>query len=323
LSPDLAHKRERNELPVSVILCTHNPRQDHLERCLTALDHQRLPKSSWELIIVDNASGSDKAPPRALPWHSLASVVKEPKLGLTPARLCGIRAAKGNLLVFVDDDNVLDPDFLETTLRVAHECPFLGSWSGQCRPEFEEPPPEWSRRYWGNLVIRQFDHDVWSNLPRLPETMPCGAGLSVRRQVAERYLFLHETGKRSFQFDRIGASLLSGGDNDLAACACDIGLGVGLISSLRLTHLIPQVRLTESYLARLLEGITFTSTILDSEWGLVPKRRGFISRAADLGRLLRVNGKDRAILRAVYRGRSRALQMIAIRQRRDGTSQNE
>ena len=144
------------------------------------------------------------------------------------------------------------------------ERPFLGSWSGQCRPAFEEPPPEWTRRYWGNLVIREFDHDVWSNLPRLPQSMPCGAGLCVRREVALHYLDLHESGKRSFQFDRSGKSLLSGGDNDLAACACDIGLGVGLIASLKLTHLISPERLTEDYLVRAqLRGLLFSAVVLD------------------------------------------------------------
>jgi hypothetical protein len=313
-------QREQNRLPISVVICTHNPRDDYLQRCLVALDRQTLSKDFWELIIVDNASRPEMAPPKALAWHPRARFVSEPKLGLTPARLCGIRAAQGELLVFVDDDNVLDPDFLETALHIDQERPFLGSWSGQCRPEFEQPPPEWSRRYWGSLVIRQFDHDVWSNLPRLPDTMPCGAGLCIRRPAAQHYLLLHETGKRSFQFDRTGSSLLSGGDNDLAACACDIGLGVGLISTLRLTHLIPRVRLTESYLTRLLEGITFTSTILDSEWGLAPAQRGFTGRVTDFIRLLRTNGKDRAILRAVYRGRNRALQAIEAQRMRAGKS---
>jgi hypothetical protein len=93
--------------------------------------------------------------------------------------------------------------------------------------------------YWGNLVVREFDNDVWSDLSWLSDTMPCGAGLCVRREVALHYLMLHESGKRSFQFDRAGRSLFSGGNNDLAACACDISLGVGLIASLKLTHLIP------------------------------------------------------------------------------------
>ena len=154
---------------------------------------------------------------------------------------------------------MLDPDYLETVQRVAEEKPFLGSWSGQCRPEFEEPPPEWTRRYWGNLVIRQFDQDVWSNLPRLGETMPCGAGLCARREVAQHYLHLHEAGKRSMLLDRMGDSLVSGGDNDLAACACDLELGVGLIKALKLTHLIPKQRLTLDYLSRLAESIQFSS----------------------------------------------------------------
>lgn len=98
--------------------------------------------------------------------------------------------------------------------------------------------------------------------------MPCGAGLCVRRAAADHYLHLHESGKRSFQFDRTGSSLFSGGDNDLAACACDIGLGVGLIATLKLVHLIPPERLTEDYLTRLIEGIHYSSTLLDAERGI-------------------------------------------------------
>lgn len=302
-------------LPLSVIICTHNPRRDYFERCIIGLERQTLARDQWELIVVDNASDPDRAPPRSLSWHPLGRVVSEPKLGLTPARLCGIRAAKGDLLVFVDDDNVLDTDFLETALRIARERPYLGAWSGQCRPEFEQPPPEWTRRYWGNLVIREFEQDVWSNLPRLPDTMPCGAGLCIRRPAAAHYLDLHESGQRSFQFDRTGGSLLSGGDNDLAACACDIGLGVGLIATLKLTHLIPPFRLTEDYLTRLLEGITLTSVVLDAERGITLAPRDFLGRLADFMRLRRVKGKDRAILRAVYRGRDRARRLLATDKR--------
>jgi len=295
---------------VSVIICTHNPRGDYFSRCLVALQAQTLPREKWELILVDNASAPDKAACPDFSWHPCARLVREGTLGLTPARLRGIREAAGDLLVFVDDDNVLDADFLEKALHVAAEKPFLGSWSGQCRPRFETPPPEWTRRYWGNLVIREFDKDVWSNLPRLAETMPCGAGLCVRRDVAQHYLLLHETGKRSFQFDRTGDSLISGGDNDLAACACDIGLSVGLVASLKLTHLIPPERLTVDYLARLAEGIHFSSTLLDSAHGIPPVRRGVLGLAADLARMMRVKQPHRRILRAAYCGRNRAMRVL-------------
>jgi glycosyltransferase involved in cell wall biosynthesis len=126
---------------LSVIICAHNPRPHYFQRCLSALEGQTLSREKWELIVIDNASAPDKAPRPDLSWHPGARLVVELQLGLTPARLRGIREAAGDLLVFVDDDNVLDPDFLETAMRVADEKPFLGSWSGQCRPAFEIPPP--------------------------------------------------------------------------------------------------------------------------------------------------------------------------------------
>src|SRR5712691_9051185 len=293
---------------ISVIICTHNPCLNYLSRCIVALETQTFPRDQWELLVVDNASAPDNAPRPDLFWHPQARLVHEEKLGLTPARLRGIRETRGELLVFVDDDNVLDSDFLETAVRTAEAKPFLGSWSGQCRPGFEEPPPEWTRRYWGNLVIREFDNDVWSNLPRLPDTMPCGAGLCVRHDVALQYLHLHESGKRSFQFDRTGGTLLSGGDNDLAACACDIGLGVGLISSLKLTHLISSERLTVNYLVRLAEGIFVSGVILAHLRSSSSELASYKVRWHEPLRALLHSGPHRKIQLACLRGRRRGLE---------------
>jgi len=295
---------------LSTIICTHNPRPDYFGRCLGALRAQTLASDRWELLVIDNLSAEPLAPRLDLAWRSGARIVREETLGLTPARLRGIREAAGEVLVFVDDDNVLDPDYLATALRVAEERPYLGAWSGQCRPAFEETPPSWSRRYWGNLCIRLFDADVWSNLPRLPETMPAGAGLCVRRGVAQRYLRLHEEGARGVQLDRTGGSLISGGDQDLAACACDLGLGVGLVASLGLDHIIPPQRFKIDYLERLSEGINFSSTLLDAYWGQPVRPRSAVGRAVDLLRTWRQPQPHRRLLRAAYRGREKAARML-------------
>ena len=66
---------------------------------------------------MDNRSDEPLADRIDLSWHPDAHIVREDTLGLTPARLRGIRESKGDLLVFVDDDNVLDVDFLEVALR--------------------------------------------------------------------------------------------------------------------------------------------------------------------------------------------------------------
>lgn len=295
----------------SVIVCTRNPRPDYLRRCLGALQDQSLASHQWELIVVDNRSDEPVANLIDLSWSPSGRVVLEETLGLTPARLRGIREAQGNLFVFVDDDNVLERDFLEEALRVAVEKPHLGSWSGQCRAEFEEPPPEWTRRYWGNLVVREFDRDIWSNLPRLPQSMPCGAGLCVRRDVANRYLLLHDSGLRPFQFDRAGDSLVSGGDNDLAACACDLGLGVGLIASHKLTHLIPAERLREDYITRLVEGIFFSAVLLAHLRSASEELAAYEIRWHERLRLMLARGPHRRVMAAVLRGRRRGLELVA------------
>jgi hypothetical protein len=214
------------------------------------------------------------------------------------------------LLVFVDDDNVLYPDYLEIARRVAEERSFLGAWSGQCFPEFDEPQPAWMRRYWGNLVLREFDSDLWSNLPRLPETMPCGAGLCARREVAARYLELHRTGARSFQLDRVGKSLLSGGDNDLAACACDIGMALSAIAALQLKHLIPPERMTLDYHVRLAEAIYFSAVILCYLRGAETDLEAFRVGWRHILRALMARGVHRHIQLACLRGRRNAMTMV-------------
>lgn len=295
---------------ISVIICTHNARPDYFSRCFAGLQAQTLAVDRWELLIVDNCSDTPPEKTIDLPTQKNACVLREPELGLTPARLYGIRASRGGLLVFVDDDNVLAPDYLARVVRIAEEYPFLGSWSGQCLPEFDTPPPEWTRPYWGLLCIREFEKDAWSNLPLLPDTMPCGAGLCVRRAVGLRYIELHDRGARSVLLDRVGKSLASGGDNDLAACACDLNLGVGLFIELKLKHLIPPQRLTEDYLCRLAEGIEYSGIILGAERGVVPPNRGFVGALVDQMRVVRRRGPHREILRAVFRGRAAAARQI-------------
>src|SRR3954465_7016965 len=117
-------------MQVSVVIPTHNPRIDYLQRVLLALRAQRLPLAEWELIIVDNASAEPVAPRVDLAWHPAGRVIREERLGVTAARLAGFAAARGEVIVLVDDDNALAPDYLATAAQLGREHPTLGAWSG-------------------------------------------------------------------------------------------------------------------------------------------------------------------------------------------------
>lgn len=291
---------------ISVIICTYNPRIEMFSACLDHIVAASSLIKPKEVLIVDNNSSPELSQLDHVKKFSESmpnvKIFRESTQGLTPARLRGIKESTGDLLVFIDDDNFIDPRFFEAGSEICDRHPELGSWSGQVKLIFEEQPADWTKRYWGLLVHREFKGTRWSNLPHLPETMPCGAGLYVRRKVAEHYLQLHESGKRPIQLDRSGTSLFSAGDNDLAACACDIGLGVGVFDSLIVDHYIPKERTTKEYLLRLAEGIAESAVIFRSFRGEYPKSSSLKNNIANTLRVIMKHGIQREFQRAVFRG---------------------
>src|SRR5688572_6350792 len=133
---------------VSIIVCTYNPVQHIFSRCLNALGEAIAIRKPDEVINVDNNSTTPLAEQdyikRFADIHENVSIVNESKQGLTPARLKGIKLAKGELLIFVDDDNIIAPDFIEKGLQVSDSNPHIGAWSGQVKLEFEKTPEPWT-----------------------------------------------------------------------------------------------------------------------------------------------------------------------------------
>ncbi len=237
---------------VSVIICAHNPRPDYFLRVLNALRSQSLSKADWELLVVDNAGTEALAATSDLSWHPLARCARENQLGLTQARLRGIQDSSGQLLVFVDDDNVLAPHFLEEAVRIADRYPHLGAFgAGILEPEFEVPPPAKLSPALPLLALRTVRSVRWSNNAYDSDSLPRGAGLCVTRQVANTFGALIENLSVSDLIGRRGRALFSGEDDLFSWVAVDGGQGFGLFPELQVTHLISAGRLTPRYVVRL------------------------------------------------------------------------
>lgn len=251
-----------SQFALSLIICTHNPRTDYLSRTLDGLKVQDMSTDDWEFLLVDNASTEAVKPRFDISWHPNGVNLHESELGLTPARLCGIRHARGSLLLFVDDDNILEPNYVRDAIRIGQEHPQLGVWGGQQTGEFEIDPPEQIRPHLDMLAIRSVPRAIWSNLYSW-ETTPAGAGMVIRANIAQAYLKKSVESTLMQGLDRKGNSLASGGDIDMAYTAVDMGFGAGLFPELRLTHLIGKGRLTEEYMLRIKAGITYSGMIVE------------------------------------------------------------
>ena len=248
-------------MQISVLIPTHNPLPDYLARVLAGLRAQTLPLDQWELIVVDNASSSPLATQLDLTWHPQGRVIREERLGLTPARLAGFAVARGKVIVLVDDDNVLAPDFLAQAIGISRDHPQLGAWSGNVvlkfAPDAIPPPLEWQ----SNLTERHVDNDSISSDRHHHESTPWGAGFCVRKEVCVAYAAEIASNPLRRQLDLQGQTLLYGGDTDIAYVACAHGYSKGVFARLTLDHLIPARRCEPAYLRRSMEGHAYSSVM--------------------------------------------------------------
>jgi glycosyltransferase involved in cell wall biosynthesis len=266
---------------ISVILCTHNPRPEYLGRVLASLRRQTLPAKEWELLLIDNASNRPLAQTVDISWHSRGRHIREDELGLTAARLRGIQEAGGELLVFVDDDNLLAPDYLAQATAISVRCPDLGAFgAGILEPEFEVQPPAKLRPRLGMLALRRERSALWSYNTTDTRCRPWGAGLCATRRVANFYRQLVPDLGVTAVLDRRGKRLFSGGDDVFSRVAAEFGLRFGVFPELWITHLISACRLNRHYLVRLIHDHALSHGVLNFMFdGIQPARTDLVRYA--------------------------------------------
>lgn len=107
--------------------------EEYLERCIASIVKQSY--KNLEIILVDDGS-KDNCPAICDSWAKKDSrivVIHRKNGGLSAARNSGIEVAKGEYLAFVDSDDFIAEDFIETLLQACKE---TGSEIAQCRYEY-------------------------------------------------------------------------------------------------------------------------------------------------------------------------------------------
>lgn len=128
----------------TIALCTHN-HADRLKQTLADLLQLRPPSAPWELLIIDNGchDGTDELLAQHVwPDGWRVRVVREEKLGLSNARNRAIGEAHGEYVIFMDDDESVDPDWLRAYERlIVDKQP--DAFGGRISVLFEDRRPPW------------------------------------------------------------------------------------------------------------------------------------------------------------------------------------
>lgn len=144
------HRTVSKGIQATVIVPTAGNRA-HLARTLVSLAAQRCVPDAYEIIVVRNGDRDDKesATVGAIASRSPARIryVVEQERGLLAGRHRGVSEARGDLLIFVDDDVQVDGAWLPAILDTfdAGEVELVG---GPCLPRYESTPPAWLNTFW-------------------------------------------------------------------------------------------------------------------------------------------------------------------------------
>jgi glycosyltransferase involved in cell wall biosynthesis len=103
------------------VIVPHLNQPDYLEDCLTSLDNQTIPRTSFEVLVVDN--GSADLPEAVVQRHPGTRLLQETAAGPGMARNRGVNNAKGDVFAFIDADCRANPNWLRATLDALDASP--------------------------------------------------------------------------------------------------------------------------------------------------------------------------------------------------------
>jgi len=247
-----------------VIICTHNPEFSKFERVLLAIFSNQ---SKFRVVVVDNASTNNVV--EELQKKFNFQIEREPNLGNSFARFKALTLCRKNeLLIFVDDDNYLDPTYIQNALSIASRSLTWGVFGGaQVKSSTLQVPKRFSSAL-PFVGVRNLGPTEFSELASLRwnRAEPIGAGMCIRPEVIKKAISSIKNDDRElnyFSLGRKGRKLLSGEDSFIARQATYLDLKWGYSPKLVLEHDINRKRLSYWYLIRLLIGYGRTDIYLD------------------------------------------------------------
>ena len=229
-------------IKVTVAIPTYN-RADFLRQTLAGIVAQQFPRDHFEVLVIDNNSRDHT---RAVVGefahaHPAPRYVHEPKQGLDHARNRAIAEARGEIIVFGDDDILVQPDWLAqmaVPLLADAATRRIGAVGGEVIPVFPNGLPDWVREWHAPLGFRG------DTGPIEARHSPMGANLAFPTWVFAQLGAFHTA------LDRAAGNYFSGGDSEMIRRVRAAGLEVWFAPGAAVQHQMPASRTTFRYAAR-------------------------------------------------------------------------
>lgn len=232
---------------LTAIICTYN-RAKYIGNLLESVAKNDLAKSEYEIVLVDNncTDNTREICEAFAKAHKDVNFryVLEPEQGLSAARNKGIKEAKGNIIVYIDDDALVDANYLRTYSEWFAVHPETMACGGPIEPLYETEEPSWMTPYTKALLTAWMNYgDKVREYPK--GRYPGGGNAAYRKSVFDK------VGLFNTALGRKGGNLMGSEEKDIFDKMHALGMQVLYLPIPVLHHIIPQTKLEPDYFNRL------------------------------------------------------------------------
>ncbi|HLP87554.1 MAG TPA: hormogonium polysaccharide biosynthesis glycosyltransferase HpsE [Nostocaceae cyanobacterium] len=248
-------------LDLTVAIPTYNG-ASRLPQVLERLQNQNYPQHlQWEIIIIDNNSKDNTAKliqeyQKTWDYPFSLKYFLETRQGAAFARIKAIQEAQGELVCFLDDDNLPALDWLLEADKFAQEHPQAGAIASQIHGIYDRELPAKLKPIMFYLAINERGEQPHLYHPRR-QGFPPSAGLVVRCHVWKNHVPF-----QPFFTGRVGSSMLGSEDAEALCYIQKAGWEIWYNPAMQIEHIIPASRLEKDYLISLMRGVGLASSYL-------------------------------------------------------------
>jgi len=253
----------------SLVICTYN-RASSLIQTLESIYKCKtdLIGTVDVLVIVNNCT--DDTLQRLENFHSSnphnalqLRWIEEPAAGKSHALNRAIEETQSELLIFVDDDQLVDDDFLSVVSKTVRRYPEFGIFCGWMMPAWDGSEPSWVHESGEFFIrIRPFpEYDLGKEITEVIRgqmKLPSGGNIVVRRSVFDRI------GYFSTELGPTGHNLMGGEDVNFVNRAIDSGIRILYIPGMRQLHTLDRQRMAFGYMLKKSYSRSFSSISISS-----------------------------------------------------------
>lgn len=248
---------------ISIIVCTYN-REQYLPKMLRSVALQNCDLNDFELVLINNQSTDSTnlicekfvAENPSLPIRYFI----ETKQGLSFARNRGLKEAKGNYFVFIDDDAFLCESYISELNSYLKNAPEELGFGGKILPFLECELPNWMSKYLESLMsVLDLGNET---KPFKGTKYPVGANMGFSASVVNKIGVFNE------ELGRTGNSMLGGEEKDFFFRMKSAGIPIHYFPKMMVHHVIPAKRLTVEFINKLALGIGESERLRTKKNGL-------------------------------------------------------